>query len=74
MFKFAMCAGICFEWAYGPPVNSLHSLASSSLRALLAALLAWIALEALQAIWRTVMMLDGRPPHRINPGATGNGK
>jgi hypothetical protein len=27
----------------------------------MAALLAWIALEALQAIWRSVMLLDDRP-------------
>lgn len=65
MLKFGICAGICFEWVSGPPVSSLHSLASASVRALMAAMLAWIALEALQAIWRAVMMLDDQPPRRI---------
>jgi len=67
MFKFGICVGICFEWVCGAPVNSLHSLGSASIRALLASLLAWIALEVLQAIWRTVMMLDNHPPRRIEP-------
>ncbi len=70
MLKFAICAGFCFEWVYGPPVNSLHSLASASVRALMVAMLAWIALEALQAIWRVVMMLDDQPSRRIDPRPT----
>ena len=74
MFKFGICAGICFEWVYGPPVNSLHSLGSASIRALMAALLAWIVLEALQAFWRAVMMLDDQPPRRIEPRPTVIGK
>jgi hypothetical protein len=65
MIKFGVCAGICFEWVSGAPVNSLHSLGSASIRALMAALLAWMALEAAQAVWRVVMMLDSRPPGRI---------
>jgi hypothetical protein len=74
MLKFGICAGICFEWVSGPPVSSLHSLASASVRALMAAMLAWIALEALQAIWRAVMMLDDQPPRRIDPRPTVTGK
>jgi hypothetical protein len=74
MFKFAICAGICFEWMVGPSVSSLRSLGSASIRALMAALLAWIALEALQAVWRTVMMLDDRAPRRVDPRPTGIGK
>jgi hypothetical protein len=70
MFKFGMCAGVSFEWVHGPTVNSLASLGSASIRALLAALLAWMALEALQAVWRTVMTLDNRPPRRIDPRLT----
>lgn len=62
MLKFALCAGICFEWVYGPPVGSLHSLASASIRALLATLLSWMMLEAARGVWRTVMQLDPRPP------------
>ena len=67
MLKFAICAGICFEWVNGEAVNSLHSLATASVRAWMAAMLAWIALEALQGIWRAVMLLDNQPPRRIDP-------
>ena len=74
MFKFGICAGICFEWVYGPPVASLNALGSASIRALLAGLLAWMALEALQAIWSAVMLLDDRPPRRLDPRPTVIGK
>jgi hypothetical protein len=74
MFKFGICAGICFEWVYGPPVNTLQALGPASVRALMAALLAWIALEAAQAAWRVVMLLDDRPPRRIDPRPTVIGK
>jgi len=74
MFKFGICAGISFEWVYGPTVNSLHSLGSASIRALLASLLAWMALETLRAVWRTVMSLDNRPPRRIDARPTVIGK
>ena len=68
MLKFAIGAGISFECVYGAPVVSLQSLAFASVRALIAAMLAWMALEAAQAVWRTVMMLDDRPPR---PAAIG---
>lgn len=74
MLKFAVCAGICFEWVYGPTVQSFQSLGSASVRALLAALLTWIGLEAGNAIWRTVMLLDDRPPRRMDPRPTVIGK
>jgi hypothetical protein len=74
MLKFGISAGICFEWVYGPAVNSLHSLGSASIRALLGGLVAWMVLEALQALWRTVMLLDDRPPRRIDPRPTVIGK
>jgi hypothetical protein len=74
MLKFGICAGICFEWVYGAPVVSLQSLGSASVRALMAAMLAWIALEAAQAVWRTVMLLDDRPPRRTDPRPTAIGK
>ncbi|MBV8210744.1 MAG: hypothetical protein JO133_11855 [Burkholderiaceae bacterium] len=64
MFKFGICSGIAFEWAHGPLVSSLHGLGSASIRAALAGLVAWIALEIAQATWRTVMLLDDRPPQR----------
>jgi hypothetical protein len=74
MFKFAICAGTCFEWVFGPAVNSPHALGSASVRALMASLLAWIVLESLQALWRAVMMLDDQPPRRIDPRPTATGK
>jgi hypothetical protein len=74
MLKFGICAGICYEWVYGPEIFSLQSLGSAAVRALLAALLVWMALEALQALWRTVMSLDSRPPRRIDPRPTVIGK
>jgi hypothetical protein len=64
MLKFGLCAGIAFEWIHGAPVVSLQSLASASIRALMATMLAWAVLEALQAVWRVVMMLDDQPPGR----------
>jgi len=74
MLKFGICAGICFEWVYGPAITSLQSLGSASVRALLAALLAWMVLEALQAVWKSIMMLDNRPARRIDPRPTVIGK
>ncbi len=74
MFKFGICAGICYEWVYGPVVNSLQSLGSASVRALLGGLLAWMVLEALQAVWRYVMSLDNRPQRRVDPRPTMLGK
>jgi hypothetical protein len=74
MLKFAICAGISFEWLNGQPVLSLQSLGSASIRALMAAMLAWIALEAAHAVWRTVMTLDDRPPRRSDQRATAAGK
>jgi hypothetical protein len=74
MLKFGICTGICYEWVYGPAVSSLPSLGSAAVRALLVSLLAWMALETLQAIWRAVMMLDNRPPRRIDPRPTVIGK
>jgi hypothetical protein len=74
MLKFAICAGIAFEWIYGAPVISVQSLGSASIRTLMAAMLAWIALEACQAIWRAVMMLDDQPPRRVEARPTTAGK
>ena len=70
MLKFAICAGISYEWVYGPQAHSLQSLGSASIRALLVALLAWMGLEALRAVWKSIMTLDDRPPRRIDPRPT----
>jgi hypothetical protein len=68
MLKFAIGAGISFEWISGAPVFSPHSLGSASIRALMAAMLAWMVLEMGRALWRTVMMLDNQPPRRTAAG------
>jgi len=70
MLKFGICGGIAFEWLHGPAVNSLHGFGSASIRAAMGALLAWIALEIVHAVWRTVMLLDDRPPQRPDPRPT----
>jgi di/tricarboxylate transporter len=74
MLKFAICAGICYEWVYGPEIFSPQSLGSAAVRALLVALVAWMVLEALQALWLSIMSLDDRPPRRIDPRPTVIGK
>jgi hypothetical protein len=74
MLKFAIGAGIAFEWLSGSPVLSLQSLGSASIRALMAAMVAWMVLEAGRALWRTVMMLDDQPSRRIEPRPTAIGK
>ena len=74
MLKFGISAGICFEWVYGPAVNSLHSLASAGIRAAVGGLLAWMVLEAVRGVWRTVMLLDDQPRRRIvRARSNGNG-
>ncbi len=60
MFKYALVAGICVEWLYGPAVHSLPALGSAAFRALLVTMAAWIALEALRVLWRAVLTLDPR--------------
>jgi len=74
MLKFAICIGICYEWLYGPQIHTLQSVGSASVRALLTALLAWMALEALQAVWKAIMTLDNRPQRRVDPRPTIIGK
>jgi hypothetical protein len=74
MLKFAICIGISYEWVYGPEVLSWQSLSSAAVRAMLASLAVWMVLEALQAAYRAVMLLDDRPPRRIDPRPTVIGK
>jgi hypothetical protein len=64
MFKFALCFGIGYEWICGPDAVSLQSIGASSLRALLATMLAWMVLEGLRAVYLSIMTLDSRPPRR----------
>jgi hypothetical protein len=59
MFKFAIAAGIAFEWVFGASVLSLRGLEVSALRTLCATLLAWMILEAIHVLFRAAMSLDG---------------
>lgn len=64
MLKFALAAGIVYEWRCGPSLVSLHGLGAASVRTLCAALLAWMALETGRVLLLAVMTLDDRPPAR----------
>jgi hypothetical protein len=58
MFKFAFAIGIIIEWLTGPVVASPAAFGMASVRALMAALVAWMALEAMRALVRAVQTLD----------------
>ncbi len=60
MFKFALFAGICAEWLFGPSAGSLGALGSAGLRVLMVSLAVWLALEMLRVFWRAVLTLDRR--------------
>ncbi len=62
MFKFAIAAGIVFEWVFGAAVVSLQSLGYAALRTLCATLLAWMALEGVRVLFLAAMSLEDRPP------------
>jgi hypothetical protein len=61
MKKFALAAGIVAEWVLGPSVDSALGLGHAALRAFIATVLAWMVLEALRAVYRTVMSYDDKP-------------
>ena len=62
MLKFALAAGIVYEWIAGPGVSSIQSLAAAAIQTLCATLLAWMVLELVRTLFRAAMTLDGRPP------------
>jgi hypothetical protein len=62
MLKFALAAGIAFEWLFGAAVSGLASLPYAAVRTLCATLLAWMLLEALRALYLGAMSLDDTPP------------
>jgi hypothetical protein len=62
MLKFALAAGIVYEWLFGASVLSLASLEYAVLRAVCATLLAWMILEAGRVLLMAALALDGRPP------------
>lgn len=68
MFKFALAAGIVFEWIFGASIFSIQSLGFAALRTVCATLLAWMALEGVRVLFLAAMSLDDRPPARQLPG------
>jgi hypothetical protein len=69
MIKFALAAGITYEWLFGAGVFTAQSLGYAALRALCATLLAWMALEGVQVLYRAAMSLDDRPGPARRDGA-----
>jgi hypothetical protein len=61
MLKFAIAAGIAYQWLQGGAVNSLPGLGIASLRTICATMLAWIVLEACHTLFTAAMSLDPRP-------------
>jgi hypothetical protein len=64
MLKFALAAGIVYEWLFGATILSLPSLEFAVLRALCATLLAWMILETGRVLFLAAMSLDNSPPAR----------
>jgi hypothetical protein len=64
MLKFALAAGIVYEWLFGATVFTLPSLEYAALRTVCATLLAWMILESGRVLLMAALSLDGRPPAR----------
>lgn len=58
MFKFAFALGIIAEWLLGPVVASPAAFGMAAARMFMATLVAWMALEAMRAVFRAVDTLD----------------
>jgi hypothetical protein len=61
MLKFAIAAGITYEWVEGAAVTALPALGVACLHAVCAIMLAWIVLEAGHTLYRAAMSLESRP-------------
>jgi len=61
MLKFALAAGIVYEWLLGGSISSVPSLAFAAIRTLCATLLAWMVLEFVRTLFLAAMSLDHRP-------------
>jgi hypothetical protein len=64
MLKFAIAAGVAYQWTQGGAVVSIESLAVASLRTVCATMLAWIVLEACHTLFTAAMTQDPRPGAR----------
>jgi hypothetical protein len=58
MFKFAIAAGIVFEWVFGASIFTLQSFGYAALRTICATLLAWMVLEGMRVLFLAAMSLD----------------
>lgn len=61
MLKFALAAGIVYEWLFGATVSSLASLEFAALHWLCATLMAWMVLESARTLFLAALSLDDRP-------------
>lgn len=64
MLKFALAAGITYEWLFGASVFSLASLEYAVLRAVCATLLSWMILETGRVLLMAALSLDDRTPQQ----------
>lgn len=62
MLKFALAAGIAYEWLFGAGILNLDALLQATLRTACATLLAWMILETGRVLLLAALSLDGRPP------------
>ena len=69
MLKFALAAGIVYEWLLGASVSSVATLEFAAIRTLCATLLAWMALEFARTLFLAAMSLDDRPATNRSDGA-----
>jgi len=69
MLKFALAAGIVYEWLFGPAVSNVASLEFAAIRALCATLLAWMVLLSARTLFLAAMSLDNRPAGDRRNGA-----
>jgi len=61
MLKFAVAAGIVYQWVFGPSVSGVQSLEFAAIRTICASLLAWMVLESVRVLFSAAMKLDNRP-------------
>lgn len=69
MLKFALAAGIVYEWLFGAAVSNVASLEFAAMRTLCATLLAWMVLESARTLFLAAMSLDDRPAADRRDGA-----
>ena len=69
MLKFALAAGIVYEWLFGATVSNVASLEFAAIRTICATLLAWMLLESARTLFLAAMSMDDRPAADRRNGA-----